>query len=185
MLANDSWQVLEAELRQLKVRGRPIRFVTNPGNAGDGLIAAGTWQFFDQMRLHPIVSKVKQVRRGDIAIYSGGGNLVPEYPACKEFLERCLEVGVDRALILPHTIRGHEQLLASLDERFTLVCRDTESLDRVRVSAPRARVVLAAWMSSACARVVGASRRGGASRSTSWCTDRRRDTFAGAGRCSG
>jgi exopolysaccharide biosynthesis predicted pyruvyltransferase EpsI len=143
MLANDSWQVLETELRQLKVRGRPIRFVTNPGNAGDGLIAAGTWQFFDQMRLDPIVSKVKQVRRGDIAIYSGGGNLVPEYPACKEFLEWCLEVGVDRALILPHTIRGHEQLLASLDDRFTLVCRDTESLDRVRVSAPRARVVLA------------------------------------------
>jgi exopolysaccharide biosynthesis predicted pyruvyltransferase EpsI len=143
MLPNHSWQVLETELRQLMARGRPIRFVTNPGNAGDGLIAAGTWQLFDQLNLRPVVSKVKQVARGDIAIYSGGGNLVPEYPACREFLERCLAVGADRVLILPHTIRGHEGLLASLDERFTLVCRDTESLERVRVSAPGARVIQA------------------------------------------
>ncbi len=143
MLPNHSWQALESELRQLMARRRSIRFVINRGNAGDGLIAAGTWQLFDRLKFYPIVSKTNQVQSGDIAIYGGGGNLVPEYPDCRQFLERCLAVGVDRAMILPHTIRGHERLLASLDQRFTLVCRDIESLERVRASGTVARIIMA------------------------------------------
>jgi len=143
MLPGSNWAPLKSELLRLQKTGRPLRFVVNPGNAGDGLIASGTWQLFDELGLRPIVSTTEEVQPGDCAIYGGGGNLVPEYPACRMFLERCLAVGAGDVLILPHTIRGHEQLLGRLDERFTLFCRESESFERVRSSAPLARVMSA------------------------------------------
>lgn len=145
-LVNDprAWESLRSALVALQAT-RPARllYVPNEGNAGDALIAAGTWQFFDDMGLAPAYAKVRDIRRGDALIYAGGGNLVPEYAGASRFLERCLEVGVASVLVMPHTIRGHEALLARLDERFTLVCRDRASVDRVRSTGTGAQVLYA------------------------------------------
>lgn len=145
-LVNDphAWDGLRDALQALQAR-RPARllYVPNEGNAGDALIAAGSWQFFDDMGLAPAYAKVRDIRRGDSLIYAGGGNLVPEYESCSRFLERCLAVGVESALVLPHTIRGHEALLARLDERFTLVCRDQASVARVQATGTGAQVLYA------------------------------------------
>jgi exopolysaccharide biosynthesis predicted pyruvyltransferase EpsI len=145
-LVNDprAWDGLRQALAALQAK-RPSRllYVPNEGNAGDALIASGTWQFFDDMGLAPAYAKVRDIRRGDALIYSGGGNLVPEYASASRFLERCLEVGVDSALVMPHTIRGHEALLARLDARFTLVCRDQASVERVRATGTGAQVLYA------------------------------------------
>jgi exopolysaccharide biosynthesis predicted pyruvyltransferase EpsI len=145
-LVNDprAWDGLRLALAALQAK-RPARllYVPNEGNAGDALIASGTWQFFDDLGLAPAYAKVRDIRRGDALIYSGGGNLVPEYAGASRFLERCLEVGVDSVLVMPHTIRGHDALLAKLDSRFTLVCRDQASVERVQATGTGAQVLYA------------------------------------------
>lgn len=145
-LVNDpqAWDGLRHALLSLQAR-KPARllYVPNEGNAGDALIAAGTWQFFDDLGLAPAYAKVRDIRPGDALVYAGGGNLVPEYESCSRFLERCLQVGVDSALVMPHTIRGHEALLGRLDGRFTLVCRDQASMARVQATGTRAQVLYA------------------------------------------
>lgn len=146
MLLNDQnvWAPLTAALKRLQtISGNRIKYVPNQGNAGDALIAAGSWQFFEDIGLAPCYATARTVGAGDTVIYSGGGNLVPEYDNCRDFLEKCLAVGVAHALVLPHSIRGHEALLKRLDARFTLVCRDRESLERVKATGTGADLMLA------------------------------------------
>ena len=145
LLVNDlrSWDDLRDTVRGLVERYPNLKYVANEGNAGDALIAAGTWQFFDDIGARPRYSLTRGIGAGDAAIYGGGGNLVPEYTNCRDFLERCLAVQVASALVMPHTIRGHEALLSRLDERFTLVCRDTATLMRVRATGTGAHLIFA------------------------------------------
>jgi exopolysaccharide biosynthesis predicted pyruvyltransferase EpsI len=138
----EQWSALGRQLQQLDQLGAPLRYVPNEGNAGDALITAGTWQLFEDLGIQPRYARIGQIRRGDVALFGGGGNLVPEYVYCKKFLERCLRVGVRAALVLPQSVRGHERLLGRLDERFTIVCREHESLSRCRSAIGRARVEL-------------------------------------------
>lgn len=138
------WDPLKAALKQLATApAQTLKYVPNQGNAGDALIAAGTWQFFEDCGIAPRFTDTRALATGDTAIYAGGGNLVPEYDNCRDFLEKCLEVDVARALVLPHSIRGHEALLKRLDPRFTLVCRDRESFARVLETGTRAEVMMA------------------------------------------
>jgi exopolysaccharide biosynthesis predicted pyruvyltransferase EpsI len=123
------WSALVQFLRDFATRADDLCYVPNPGNAGDALIASGTWQLFDTMGLRPRVVPAGEVTRGASAIYSGGGNLVPEYQDCARFLDRCMSIGVKEVVLLPHTIRGNAELLGRLDERFTLICRDQKSLE--------------------------------------------------------
>lgn len=130
-------------LRDWLVPGQRLCFYPNPGNSGDALIAAATWQVFEHLRISPSISKPTKFKRGAAVILGGGGNLVPLYSDTQRALERCLEAGVGRCILLPHTIRGHEQLLSRLDGRFTLCCRDFPSFEHVVRHAPRAQPVLA------------------------------------------
>jgi len=146
MLAEDlnAWTRLRETLQDMARTTRgTLKYVPNQGNAGDALISAGTWQFFDDCGIAPEYTSTRAIAAGDSLIYAGGGNLVPEYDNCQKFLEGCLAVNVARALVLPHTIRGHEALLARLDKRFTLVCRDEASLQRVRATGTGAEVIYA------------------------------------------
>ncbi|HET7792239.1 MAG TPA: polysaccharide pyruvyl transferase family protein [Rhizobacter sp.] len=145
-LVDDSsaWDCLCDALRALFTRhGGRLKYLPNEGNAGDALIGAGSWQFFDDIELHPEYGTLRGLRAGDAAIFGGGGNLVPEYSGCRAFLERCLAVNVASALVMPQTIRGHDDVLARLDERFTLVCRDTSSMLRAQASGTRAHLLFA------------------------------------------
>lgn len=143
MLIKEGWQTLIEELKSLAAEGRGLRYVPNAGNAGDALICAGTWQLFDDLRLKPRLSHPDEIGRGDVAIYGGGGNLVSEYDECAEFLEICMARRVKRALVLSQSVRGHEKLLRRLDDRFTIACREDESLERVRASETGATIIFA------------------------------------------
>lgn len=136
-------QDIESVLRAWASQDEKILYCPNPGNSGDALIAAATWQVFDRLGLAPSITKSHRFVRGASVILAGGGNLVPFYADIRRALERCLEVGVGHCLILPHTIRGHEQLLSRLDQRFTLCCRDRTSFEHVALHAPRAIPILA------------------------------------------
>lgn len=146
MLVNDLsiWEPLKATLGRLAADAPgALKYIPNHGNPGDALIAAGSWQLFEDIQIAPHFSATRRIRAGDTVIYGGGGNLVPEYESCRDFLVRCLEVGVARALVLPQSIRGHESLLQRLDSRFALVCRDVASLERVKATGTRAEVIYA------------------------------------------
>lgn len=127
-----------------------VLYCPNPGNAGDALIVSATWQCFDRLGLRPRVTKPNLGLRSRVTkpkrfpkqahiILAGGGNLVPPYRDISRVLEACLEWDVGSCLLLPHTIRNNEALLGRLDGRFTLLCRDLQSLDHVRQHAPLAR----------------------------------------------
>jgi exopolysaccharide biosynthesis predicted pyruvyltransferase EpsI len=143
MLIEEGWQPLIDELSTLAAYDKQLHYVPNAGNAGDALIATGSWQLFDDLGLSPVLTRASELGPGDIAIYAGGGNLVTEYQDCARFLERCLRSGVRRALVLPQTVRGHEPLLQRLDQRFTIACRESESLDRVRQTGTHAKLIFA------------------------------------------
>lgn len=123
--------------------GHEIEFIPNPGNAGDALINAGAWQLFEQIGVAPSIRRPGHALSPQIHVYPGGGNLVPLYSAARSAIEARLEKPFQLFIMLPHTIRGHDDLLARMDERFHLVCRDVLSWHHVKTHAPRAHCYLA------------------------------------------
>jgi hypothetical protein len=133
------------DLAQLldSLRSQPVWYCANPGNAGDALIASATRQLLRRFDLRVReVRDTETVPDGQLILYGGGGNLVPAYAEAARFLARHHEKA-RRLVVLPHTIRGHEDLLADLGPNVTLLCRDLPSLEWVRVHAPRAVTGLA------------------------------------------
>lgn len=122
---------------------RRIEFIANPGNAGDALINAGAWQVFERLGLDSRIVRPDPARRGDAVLYPGGGNLIPRYQNARRAIEARMAAPFDVFVLLPHTIRGHEDLLQRLDARFHVFCRDLETYAHVRSHAPAARAYLA------------------------------------------
>lgn len=122
--------------------GQNVSFFPNPGNAGDCLIASATWQLFDEIGLFPKTLNPRDFEPESHVILGGGGNLIPHYHDTEKALKRCLEVRVDKCLLLPSTIRGNEDLLKRLDARFTIVCRDLQSFYHVQENVSGANVFL-------------------------------------------
>lgn len=104
-----------------------IYYVPNEGNAGDALIASGMWCLFDKLNIKPIICAAKDLIEDTYVMYAGGGNLINGYFNCRTFLEQCLEKNVKKCIVLPHTVRGHEDILTKLDSRFTIVAREYET----------------------------------------------------------
>lgn len=132
-----------AYLAQQVGRARHVLYVPNPGNAGDAAIASATLQLLERMALGCDMGRISDIRPGACVLVGGGGNLVPYYSDVRNILLTCLSQGVDQCILLPHSVRGHEDLLAQLDERFSFMCRDLPSLAWVRRHAPRVHAVLA------------------------------------------
>jgi len=141
ILPKSEWNALAMHLRDFASRAHDLCYVPNMGNAGDALIASGTWQFFDAIGLRPRLVHPKAVPKGASVIYAGGGNLTPFYQQCADFLRRCTAVDVKEVVVLPHTIRGHAALLEQLDGRFTLFCRDRPSVEWCMTTAHGARTM--------------------------------------------
>ncbi len=143
VLPASRWSFLTRWLCDFAARADDICYVPNLGNAGDALIASGTRQLFDAIGLRARAVSAARLAKGASAIYPGGGNLIPDYPDCARFLRQCISVDVKEAVVLPHTIRGHADLLRQLDERFTLFCRDHESLEWCKANARGAKSIFA------------------------------------------
>lgn len=122
--------------------GRAV-YIPNPGNAGDAAIATATMQLLRRIEAPVACGGSEDIGAGVDVIIGGGGNLVPAYNDVRALLLLCLERRVRRCLLLSHTVRGHADVLAQLDARFLLWCRDRPSCDFAARHAPRARVELA------------------------------------------
>jgi len=131
-------------LGELRQEPRPILFIANPGNAGDSLIAHATRQLFDRLGLDYVwVNSYRRLDpRGRVVVYGGGGNLVPLYDDASRAL-RWADGRAKRLLVLPHTVDGHEQLLADLGPETDLICRELVSYEYVSSVLRSARCHLA------------------------------------------
>lgn len=148
----------KASLAQPKARLQPLRrrvedylsqyrdttvlFYPNPGNAGDSLLAVGTFQAFSRCSVHFRVIDLEAAVDGKIVFLGGGGNLVPLYDHIKTAYQKFLG-RAQKIILLPHTIRGNEELLRRLDQTCTLFCRDLESYTYVQSVNPSSEVILA------------------------------------------
>jgi exopolysaccharide biosynthesis predicted pyruvyltransferase EpsI len=121
--------------------GQEVLYHPNPGNGGDGLIALGTYTAFARAGISFKLIGLDSQVDDKVVFLAGGGNLIPLYwdiaNAYKSFFGRAKQI-----VLLPHTIRGHEALLAKLDESCTIFCRDAESYIHVTSHNRRAEVYL-------------------------------------------
>ena len=121
--------------------GQTVFYLPNPGNAGDSLIAQGTYEAFSRALIDAIPIGLNDDIAGQTVFLGGGGNLVPAYHTIEAALKRFREKA-DRIVLLPHTIRGNERLLSELDERCTIFCRDAASYEHVTTHNTRSPVYL-------------------------------------------
>lgn len=120
-----------------------VLYIPNPGNAGDAAIACASVQLLDRTGVSYTAGTLDDIRPGQCVIVGGGGNLVPYYSDVRRILLVCLQRNVSKCLLLPHSVRGHEDVLSQLDDRFMLLCRDHGSLAFCRQHAPNAQCALA------------------------------------------
>lgn len=119
-------------------RNKTIKYFMNPGNAGDSLIAAATYQLFDHYNIDvEILSSVAEAKalRNETVLLAGGGNLVPLYHGMAALI-RALQPGNNRIIVLPHSVRGNEELLQSLVPATTIYCRELPTHQHVLAHAP-------------------------------------------------
>ncbi|QIG72102.1 polysaccharide pyruvyl transferase protein [Rhizobium phage RHph_Y65] len=114
-------------------RGKKIDYFHNNGNAGDAIIAVGTYQTFDKFGIdYSAYNKPRAHKQtSDTVFIAGGGNLVSYYPDCEKAIKEAMKK-YDRIIVLPHSIRGKEDLLKSMDKRFTIFTREVPSDNYVR-----------------------------------------------------
>jgi hypothetical protein len=124
------------ELRRRLPAGQRYAYCPNPGNGGDALIAV---QGFEREGLPFELVPRDADLRGRHVVFGGGGNLVPAYDQARRFFERHRACAATLTL-LPHTVRGHEDLLATLGPECLLFGRDEESCAHLARHAPGATV---------------------------------------------
>ena len=97
----------------------------NPGNAGDSIIALGTFHAFSDYNIkYEFLDLTKPFdSNGKIVLYSGGGNLVKYYSDARKFLETHSSKA-KRIIILPHTITDNQELLSGLGNNVDLISRE-------------------------------------------------------------
>ena len=105
---------------------KDIFFCTNPGNAGDALIAYSTYSIFEQLNIQPKIINYLQCVNNKIIFYSGGGNLVEgKYTHAANFIKNNYQQNKE-IVILPHTVFGYEELILSANN-LKIICRDKKS----------------------------------------------------------
>lgn len=131
--------LVEEVLRPL--RNRSVCFLPNSGNAGDSLINLATLHCFDRLGIRFEAVGVGANVAGRTVLLGGGGNFIPAYATIRnaftDFLDKAKEI-----ILLPHTVRGNEDLLARMGRNVTLICRDVESYQHAATHAAQALVLL-------------------------------------------
>jgi len=124
--------------------GRTVYYVPNPGNGGDCLIAAAAYQLFRHYKISiELLHSPDEVKKlsGEFVFLAGGGNLVPMYQGVATMF-RALIGRNNRVVLLPHSVRGNEELLALMEPGTLLFCRELASLAHVTQHVTAATVHL-------------------------------------------
>ena len=133
---------IHSYLKTLVLDG-PLVYCPNPGNAGDALIAQATFQAFQACGIqYKVIDPHEFIPQGEVVVYGGGGNLCRYYEDARAFIQRIQPVA-RKLIILPHTIEGNEDLLATLGSHVDIICREAVSYQHVQRHSTRANVFLA------------------------------------------
>lgn len=124
-------------------RNDSVVYIPNPGNAGDSVIAAATYQAIERAGLKYELARADRVDPdGRVIIYGGGGNLVAPTTFSAKVARR-LHRRAKRFVVLPHTIKDNDELLRQFGGNVDIFCREKYSFDYVRNSGTSANVFLA------------------------------------------
>lgn len=123
-------------------------FLPNRGNIGDMAIATSCYQAFDSLKLdYQIIdmSEYKKYLDKQISLVYGGGGLFTSY--YRQYYQDILEIfkskNLKQVIILPASFYDCDDVLECLDERFTVFCREKNSLDYCLSKNNKAKFILA------------------------------------------
>lgn len=120
-----------------------VAYLPNPGNIGDELIALSTMDLMERLGVdYEVYSENAGYPQGTTLVYGGGGLLAGGWDYAP-FMELVLHPRWERIVILPHSLRGCDDLLQRMDARFTVFCRERASLEYCRARNDAARFELA------------------------------------------
>ena len=108
------------------------------------MIAAATTMLFARIGVrYEIFDENADYGDGWTLIYGGGGACVPYWNILDKLKAIFTMPGIERCIILPHSIRDCPDLLSVMDSRFTVFCREQASFDYCRLMNQQAEFVLA------------------------------------------
>ena len=115
---------------------------SNPGNAGDALIAHSTYLLFDALNLNYEIIQDTSILRNQLIIFAGGGNLI-EGKYDNMYTELIKAIKYNQCIVLPHTISGYSDLIRETENNLTIYCREAESFNTcVAISNNPNKVIL-------------------------------------------
>lgn len=107
----------------------PVFYIANPGNAGDAVIALGTYHLFERAGLNYQILRADNLPElsGKTIFFGGGGNLIQgRYADLYNAIVRYVDT--NRCIVLPHTIWGYEDLIRRCRSgNLTVFCREETS----------------------------------------------------------
>ena len=136
---NNALQINDENLIQvLKSLGR-FRYIPNPGNLGDGLIANATYQFFEE---YDLISMMTDDESCGNIVYGGGGIWIGElyvnsYIAMLEIFKKA-----NKVVILPSSVYACPAFVDVLDDRFIVFCREKQTYQYLKEQNTKAVIYL-------------------------------------------
>jgi len=117
-------------LEHLRSIGR-FQWILNPGNAGDGIIAAGTRRLFDEAGLSYHITTRDNITAGMPAVYGGGGAWCRAFGIGPEIVRQIAPIA-GSVIVLPSTFEKEKLLLVRGLPNLFLYGRDQYSVKIAR-----------------------------------------------------
>ena len=112
-----------------------VYYYPNNGNAGDALINMG---FYSLAKKYNVsfkvigIDNVELITDNDFILIAGGGCLVPEWDSTPNFLKKISLLNVKLNLvILPHSVRGVDEIISNMPEGTIVFCREKYSYNYI------------------------------------------------------
>ncbi|PWS39195.1 hypothetical protein DFH01_08155 [Falsiroseomonas bella] len=122
--------------------GKDVLFVPNPGNAGDSVMSAATYQALERAGARYRVPSLRGLDvSGQFVLYGGGGNLYGKARHAYRTLER-LHATAKHLTILPHTIKDVDELLEEFGSNVTVIARERVTFDYISSVSRRYETLL-------------------------------------------
>lgn len=127
---------------------QPFAYRANGGNAGDIIIALAETQLFDDQKLDYTMvnasNKQQMINQPFNLVYGGGGGWIDLYSSnCAKQLNTYFKnKNLRKAIVLPSTFYKCDDIVKSFDERFTVFCRDIQSLNYCKSMNQKANFIL-------------------------------------------
>ena len=118
-----------AFLQQLQNSGKQIVFTPWPGNLGDALIVLATLQVFEDFGIrYRLLSENEEYSESSVYVLGGGGCLNPLYSDFSvNFIHSLFPGKRPHVVILPHSVKGVDNLYSGFDGRLTVFARELKS----------------------------------------------------------